>query len=101
MVARTAQREDPQVGLPARDTQFHDGAWKGYGLGIARELARTPEGNHELWGHPGQIAGNITDLWHLPSKNVTIAIAWNDDRLNGPAAEFLPALLRAALGSES
>jgi D-alanyl-D-alanine carboxypeptidase len=82
-------------------TQFQFGALKGYGLGLARELARTPEGNHELWGHPGQIGGTITDLWHLPNKNLTIAIAWNDDRLNGSAAEFLPVLLRAALGSES
>jgi D-alanyl-D-alanine carboxypeptidase len=83
-------------------TRFHDGGgWRGYGLGLARGLAYTPEGNHELWGHGGEITGSITDLWHLPRKNLTIAIAWNDDRLNSSAAEFLPALLRAALGSDS
>jgi D-alanyl-D-alanine carboxypeptidase len=83
-------------------TRFHDGGpWRGYGLGLARGLARTPEGNYELWGHGGVITGSITDLWHLPSKNLTIAIAWNDDRLNGSAADFLTVLLRAALGSTS
>jgi hypothetical protein len=83
-------------------TRFHDAAFgRGYGLGLARGLASTPDGNHELWGHDGKLTGSVTDLWHLPSKNLTIAIAWNDDRLNGSAAEFLPVLLRATLRSES
>jgi CubicO group peptidase (beta-lactamase class C family) len=83
-------------------TRFHDAAFsRGYGLGLARGITRTPEGSYELWGHDGEIPGSIAQLWHLPSKDLTIAIAWNDDRLNGSAAEFLPILLRAALGSES
>ena len=79
-------------------TRFHDGAfWGGYGLG----LAQSTEGEHELWGHGGTIVGSITEIWHVPKKNVTIAITWNDDLLSGPEAGFLPALLRAALGPES
>jgi CubicO group peptidase (beta-lactamase class C family) len=79
-------------------TRFHDGAfWGGYGLG----LARAPEGEHELWGHGGEITGSVTELWHLPSEHLTIAITWNDNLLSGTGAGFLPALLRAALGAES
>ena len=79
-------------------TRFRNGAfWGGYGLG----LARSTEGEHEIWGHGGAITGSITELWYLPSKNMTIAIAWNDDLLSGTETGFLPALLRAALGWES
>ncbi len=47
------------------------------------------------------MVGGITEASHVPSKNLTIAIPWNDNLLTGPQAGFLPALLRAALGSES
>ena len=80
-------------------TQFHNGAlWRGYGLGLARD--RAPDRKHELWGHGGEVTGSNTELWHLPSEQLTIAIAWNDDSPSGAAAELLPALLRAALGSK-
>ena len=79
-------------------TRFHDSAFsEGYGLG----LARSTEGEHQLWGHEGRILGTSTDLWHLPGENLTIAIAWNEELLSGPEAGFVRVLLRAAMGSES
>ena len=74
--------------------RFHDGGfWESYGLG----LARSRDGDHELWGHGGDGLGNATELWHLPRENVTVAVSWNDD-LIGPEGGFFPALLRAAIG---
>jgi CubicO group peptidase (beta-lactamase class C family) len=74
--------------------RFHGGGyWDAYGLG----LARSREGDHELWGHGGDGLGNATELWHLPRENVTVAITWNDD-LIGSEGGFFPALLRAAIG---
>ena len=76
-------------------TRFHDGAfWESYGLGLARSV----DGNHELWGHGGDGLGNATELWHLPRENLTVAVAWNDD-LIGPEGGFFPALLHAAVGT--
>ena len=78
-------------------TRFQNGALRhGYGLGLAQASA----GNHGLWGHSGTITGSNTELWHLPNEQLTIAIAYNDDRPSGPTTELLPALLHAALGSE-
>ena len=74
--------------------RFHDGGyWEAYGLG----LARSRDGDHELWGHGGDGLGNATELWHLPRENVTVAVTWNDD-LIGSEGGFFPALLHAAIG---
>lgn len=77
-------------------TRFHDGGfWESYGLG----LARSRDGDHELWGHGGDAFGSATELWHLPRENVTVAVTWNDD-LIGTEGGFLPSLLHAAIGAE-
>jgi D-alanyl-D-alanine carboxypeptidase len=74
---------------------FHDGNYReGYGLGLARSVDR----DDELWGHGGEGLGNATELWHLPHKNVTVAVAWNDG-LIGNEDGFFPGLLHAAIGS--
>ena len=74
---------------------FHDGDYReGYGLGLARSVDR----DDELWGHRGDGLGNATELWHLPHKNVTVAVTWNDD-LIGNEDGFFPGLLHAAIGS--
>ena len=72
---------------------FHDGAfWQGYGLGLARDSL----GGREMWGHGGNRLGTVTEFWHLPKENVTIAIHWNDDAIDRDG-QILSALLNAAL----
>lgn len=75
-------------------TDFHDGTfWLGYGLGVARDF----QVEREMWGHGGDGLGTLTEFWHLPEENVTIAVHWNDDAI-GRDGRILPALLNAALG---
>jgi D-alanyl-D-alanine carboxypeptidase len=59
---------------------FNEGTalWQGYGLGLARQ---TVDGR-EVWGHVGDIPGFHTELWHLPDEDLTMALAWNDDRVS-------------------
>jgi D-alanyl-D-alanine carboxypeptidase len=59
---------------------FNEGTalWQGYGLGLARQ---TVDGR-EVWGHVGHIQGFHTELWHLPEEDLTMALAWNDDRVS-------------------
>jgi CubicO group peptidase (beta-lactamase class C family) len=83
-----------QPGSLKEMTKFHDGLAEGYGLGVAR----SSEGERELWGHTGKGLGNATELWHLPREHLTIAITCNDD-LTGPEQGFVSGLLRVALGS--
>jgi D-alanyl-D-alanine carboxypeptidase len=75
-------------------TRFHAGFAQGYGLGLVRDSID----GHTMWGHPGDGLGSHTELWHLPQEKLTIAVAWNDDLLDGEAP-FLPALARAALAA--
>jgi hypothetical protein len=76
-------------------TRFHVGAFpEGYGLGLARDSID----GHTMWGHPGDGLGSHTELWQLPQQSVTIAVAWNDDLLDGEAP-FVAALVRAALAA--
>ena len=60
-------------------TTFSDeGAmWDGYGLGLAHQTVD----DREVWGHVGDITGFHAELWHLPAENLTITVAWNDDRV--------------------
>jgi D-alanyl-D-alanine carboxypeptidase len=77
-------------------TRFHDGGYRdAYGLG----LARSSDGDRELWGHGGQGTGSHTELWHLPHENVSIAVTWNDAAI-GPEGGVLGALLHAAIGTD-
>jgi hypothetical protein len=75
--------------------RFHDGGIsEAYGLGLAQSSDR----DDELWGHSGNGFGNATELWHLPRQNLTVAVTWNDDLIEGEGG-FFPALLHAATGS--
>jgi D-alanyl-D-alanine carboxypeptidase len=61
-------------------TTFNEGdaLWQGYGLGLATQ---TVDGR-EVWGHAGDIPGFHAELWHLPEEDLTLAVAWNDDRVS-------------------
>jgi len=73
---------------------FRDGSfWGGYGLG----LARTEEGEHELWGHEGETIGAISALWHAPQEDVTVAVSMNDDLLSVTETRLVRNLLETAL----
>jgi CubicO group peptidase (beta-lactamase class C family) len=60
-------------------TTFHDGGmWQGYGLGLGHQSVD----GREVWGHGGDIPGFHAELWHLPKEDLTLALAWNDDRVD-------------------
>ena len=77
-------------------TTFNSGTamWAGYGLGLGHQFV----GGHEIWGHGGDIPGFHAELWHLPDKDLTLAVAWNDDRLDddGIVRALLPVALTTA-----
>jgi D-alanyl-D-alanine carboxypeptidase len=55
-----------------------EGAGRGYGFGVSSfELPR-----HEVYGHGGAIPGYRAALWHAPEHGITLALAWNDERLD-------------------
>jgi D-alanyl-D-alanine carboxypeptidase len=63
----------------AQMTRFHDGGmWEGYGLGLGHQSVD----GREVWGHSGDIPGFHAELWHLPDEDLTMAVAWNDDRVS-------------------
>jgi D-alanyl-D-alanine carboxypeptidase len=73
--------------------RFHpSGTWEGYGLGLAQDSFD----GHTMWGHTGDGLGSHTELWHLPREGLTLAVSWNDDRLDRAGGLHLT-LLRAAL----
>jgi CubicO group peptidase (beta-lactamase class C family) len=76
----------------AQMTTFHDGAmWQGYGLGLGHQSVD----GREVWGHSGDIPGFHAELWHLPDQDLTMTLAWNDDRVS---SDVLPrSLLVVAL----
>lgn len=63
----------------------------GYGLGIGRRFVRDFGG--ELWGTIGRVPGFAADLWHVPSRGITVAVLANDERID--TTETADALLRA------
>jgi D-alanyl-D-alanine carboxypeptidase len=65
--------------------------WDGYGLG----LAQYSFDDREMWGHTGDGPGSHTEFWHLVKENVTIAVTWNDDVIEGNSGIF-QGLVRAA-----
>jgi D-alanyl-D-alanine carboxypeptidase len=67
--------------------------WDGYGLGLA--LSHIDD--RPMWGHTGDGFGTHSELWHVPKRDVTIAVAWNDDALESDAP-FVPDLLHAVIG---
>ena len=77
-------------------TAFNEGRamWEGYGLGLARQ---TVDGR-DVWGHFGDIPGFHAELWHLPDEDITLAAAWNDDRIDddGIVRTLLPVALTTA-----
>ncbi len=66
--------------------------WDGYGLG----LAQYSFDGHEMWGNTGDGPGSHTEFWHLVKENVTIAVTWNDDVIEGNSGIF-QGLVRAAV----
>jgi D-alanyl-D-alanine carboxypeptidase len=66
--------------------------WDGYGLGLARYSLD----GREMWGNTGDGIGSHTEFWHLVKENVTIAVSWNDDVIDGNSGIF-QGLARAAL----
>jgi D-alanyl-D-alanine carboxypeptidase len=75
-------------------TAFHPGTamWAGYGLGLGQQFV----GGQEVWGHGGDIPGFHAELWHLPKRDLTLAVAWNDEDLDDDG--IVRDLLRVALG---
>ena len=63
----------------------------GYGLGIGRRFVRDLGG--ELWGSIGRVPGFEADLWHVPSRGITVAVLTNDERID--PTEVTDAMLRA------
>src|SRR4051794_15800989 len=75
-------------------TRFHPGGgWDAYGLGVA--LSHLDD--RPMWGHMGDGLGTHTELWHLPKEDVTIAVSWNDEAVEGDTP-FVPDVLHAVLG---
>jgi D-alanyl-D-alanine carboxypeptidase len=69
-------------------------AWDGYGLGLAKSYRN----DAETWGHTGDFLGSHTELWHMPSERLTLAVSWNDDVIEDDGG-FLPALFQTVLDS--
>ena len=65
----------------------------GYGLGIGQRFWKDLGG--ELWGSVGRVPGFAADLWHAPSRDVTVAVLANDERMD--TTEIADALLRETL----
>jgi D-alanyl-D-alanine carboxypeptidase len=67
-------------------TAFRAGAdmWGEYGLGLAR---RREGGGQETWGHTGDGPGLHAELWHLPSRDLTLFSVWNDDVIDIPTLQ--------------
>jgi D-alanyl-D-alanine carboxypeptidase len=69
------------------DANYFDG----YGLGVARAEVH----GQEVWAHGGRNPGFASDLFYLPKKRMTIAVAVNDEGwpLEDTAAELMYAAL--------
>ena len=84
-------RAAPRRGMTRWVEAFGDA--RGYGLGLMHiRLA-----GHEAWGHSGDIYGFHSELWYLPSADVTVVALVNrnvqDDR-----RRLVEALARVAVG---
>jgi D-alanyl-D-alanine carboxypeptidase len=62
----------------------------GYGLGVGKRFVTDLGG--ELWGSIGRVPGYEADLWHVPSRGITVAVLTNDERID--PTEVADALLR-------
>ena len=69
-------------------------SYSGYGLGIGKRFVADLGG--ELWGSIGRIAGFGADLWHVPSRGLTVSVLANDERFR--TTEVADALLGQLLG---
>jgi D-alanyl-D-alanine carboxypeptidase len=65
----------------------------GYGLGIGQRFVRDLGG--ELWGSIGRVPGFEADLWHVPSRGITVAVLTNDERID--PTEIADAVLRETI----
>jgi D-alanyl-D-alanine carboxypeptidase len=74
-------------------TTFHPAEfWDGYGLGVAKLTFE----DHLMWGNTGDGPGSHTEFWHLVKEDVTIAVTWNDELIEGNSGIF-QGLVRAAV----
>jgi D-alanyl-D-alanine carboxypeptidase len=69
------------------------GDYIGYGLGVGKRFFSDLGG--ELWGSVGRVEGFFADLWHVPSRGVTVAVSANDIRID--TTEVADTLLRRIL----
>lgn len=65
-------RPIPPLGMPNPDAKPGEKT-DGYGMGLVR-MKRAGE---ELIGHGGLYTGHTAGLWHLPERNITIALYFN------------------------
>lgn len=65
----------------------------GYGLGIGQRFYEDLGG--ELWGSIGRVAGFGADLWHVPSRGISVAVLTNDERID--PTEIADVLLRETI----
>ena len=78
---RTAGRRHAPTALARADDEVLGRAGRngtGYGLGLAHQTVD----DREVWGHVGDIPGFHAELWHLPAEDLTMTVAWNDDRIS-------------------
>jgi D-alanyl-D-alanine carboxypeptidase len=76
-------------------TRFHEADYfEEYGLGVARLEVH----GHEVWAHGGRIPGFATDLFHLPTEHITLAVAVNDG--GWPLEDTTTELVSAAVERE-
>jgi D-alanyl-D-alanine carboxypeptidase len=66
----------------------------GYGLGVGKRFFTDLGG--ELWGSIGRIPGFKADLWHVPSRKITVAVLTNDDGID--PTDVADTLVRETIG---
>jgi D-alanyl-D-alanine carboxypeptidase len=69
------------------------GDYIGYGLGVGKRFFSDLGG--EVWGSVGRVEGFFADLWHVPSRGVTVTVLANDIRID--TTEVADTLLRRIL----
>ena len=65
----------------------------GYGLGVGKRFSTDLGG--EMWGSIGRTSGFRADVWHVPSRDITVVVAANDERFD--TTQVADALLAPAL----
>lgn len=87
----TQFRPTPQLGVPDRNSP-PGGHSDGYGLG----LIRMERAGATLTGHGGLFTGHTAGLWHIPNRDITIALYFNRGFVNQRAVldKIVPVVTR-------